>query len=338
MARTVSLQAWVFQLVVCGFLLVNAKEKTFWRYKGYNIRYISERNTPISINDVSLPNALMIHGFGGNADQFRFNLPYLKAHCSSVHALDLLGYGYSDKPSPKELGTNQLYNFENWSDQINTFIEEKIQGPTVLIANSVGGVAALQSAVTRPELIQGVILINISMRMLHVKKQNMFQRPVVKAIQTILRETDIGKNFFKTVATPTTVRNILNQAYGYQGTSKSVSDEIVESILQPGLLPGAVEVFLDFISYSGGPLPEELLPKVKCPVRFLWGVKDPWEPINQAKLLYFGDKPGVNRFECVDEFVELEKGGHCPMDQIPDEVNAEILRFLQEKVNAAVQV
>lgn len=30
-----------------------------------------------------------------------------------------------------------------------------------------------------------------------------------------------------------------------------VTDELVECILSPGLQPGAVDVFLDFISYSG---------------------------------------------------------------------------------------
>lgn len=42
-----------------------------------------------------------------------------------------------------------------------------------------------------------------------------------------------------------------------------MTDELVESILQPGLQPGAVDVFLEFICYSGGPLPEELIPQVK---------------------------------------------------------------------------
>lgn len=34
---------------------------------------------------------------------------------------------------------------------------------------------------------------------------------------------------------------------------------------------GAVDVFLDFISYSTGPLPEQQLAKLTCPVRIIWG-------------------------------------------------------------------
>lgn len=48
----------------------------------------------------------------------------------------------------------------------------------------------------------------------------------------------------------------------YNDTSQ-VTDELVDIILRPGLEPGAADVFLEFICYSGGPLPEELLPQVK---------------------------------------------------------------------------
>ena len=37
------------------------------------------------------------------------------------------------------------------------------------------------------------------------------------------------------------------------------------------LQPGAARVFLDFISYSAGPLPRELLDLITCPVSILWG-------------------------------------------------------------------
>ena len=43
------------------------------------------------------------------------------------------------------------------------------------------------------------------------------------------------------------------------------------------------QVFLDFISYSGGPLPEDLLKIIKVPVVIAWGDQDPWEPIEQGR-------------------------------------------------------
>ena len=60
-------------------------------------------------------------------------------------------------------------------------------------------------------------------------------------------------------------------------------------------------LFLHFSSslcFSGGPLPEELLPQVKVPVRILWGENDPWEPIEMGRKAY-------GSFPCVDEFVTL---------------------------------
>ena len=100
-------------------------------------------------------------------------------------------------------------------------------------------------------------------------------KPFVAILQKTLRTTDIGQKFFKNVARAETVKNILKEAYG---NPEAVTDELVECILKPGLQPGAAEVFLDFISYSGGPLPEELLPKMpkEVPVRIVWGQADPW--------------------------------------------------------------
>lgn len=126
----------------------------------------------------------------------------------------------------------------------------------------------------------------------------------------------------------------MNVAYGYTSSGlipvqsgKIVDDETIQYILQPGLQPGAVEVFLDFISYSGGPLPEELLPLVKCPVQFLWGENDPWEPIEMGRAAFAS-------FPCVNDFVPLPEGGHCPMDQIPELFNSEVLSFVDSTISA----
>jgi len=151
--------------------------------------------------------------------------------------------------------------------------EEGKEEGVYLICNSVGGLVGLQLAVDNPKLVKGVMLLNISLRMLHLKNQPWYLKPFVKALQTTLRETSLGKLFFAQVATPRGVKNALSQAYH---DKTRVTDELVEAILKPGLEPGAVDVFLDFISYSGGPLPEDLLPKVNVPVYIGWGEEDPW--------------------------------------------------------------
>ena len=279
------------------------------------MRYHERRATDDENKQVPV---VCIHGFGGNADQWRFNLPELAKQGHSAYAVDLMGYGYSDKPSPKDFGVNELYNFENWAGQTCQFVDKVVKEPCVLVSNSVGGLVALQAAVERPDIIKGVILIDISLRLLHETKQSALQKPFVKLVQDFLREGPLGGIFFSQVAEFRGLQNILRQAY-----AGDVSDETVNLILEPGLQPGAADVFLDFISYSSGPLPEFLLPKVQNPVRILWGENDPWEPIDMGRA--YANKA---LYPCVDEFVTLPGCGHCPMDQQPSKVNEEILRFL----------
>jgi len=262
---------------------------------------------------------VLVHGFGGNCDHWRRNVNEL-GETRRVFAIDLLGYGYSDKPNPmaEGLGQNEIYCFETWGRQIGDFIDEVVGEPAFVACNSVGGVAGLQVAVDAPEKVRGLALINISLRGLHVTKQPAIIRPFVKAFQRTLRETALGKSFFASVAKPRTVRNILKEAYG---DSSQVTDELVEAILTPGLRDGAAEVFLDFISYSGGPLPEELLPKCEVPVRMLWGDKDPWENIDQGRKLYAS---------YADKFIPLPGVGHCPQDEAPALVNKLLNEFVDE--------
>jgi pimeloyl-ACP methyl ester carboxylesterase len=74
-------------------------------------------------------------------------------------------------------------------------------------------------------------------------------------------------------------------------------------------------------SYSGGPLPEELIPTCPKPVGILWGAEDPWEKVEWGRKLA--------EASTVTDYVELDKVGHCPQDESPQRVNPEIQRFVQ---------
>ncbi|KAM1340982.1 hypothetical protein ACFX13_005583 [Malus domestica] len=283
-------------------------QSSIWNWRGYSIRYQHAGN--------SGPALVLIHGFGANSDHWRKNLPVLsKSH--RVYSIDLIGYGYSDKPNPRQFGETLFYTFETWASQLNDFCTDVVKGEAFFICNSIGGLVGLQAAVMEPQLCKGIMLLNISLRMLHITKQPWYGRPLIKSFQNLLRNTAVGKYFFKTVATPQSVRNILSQCY--HDTSQ-VTEELVQKILLPGLEPGAVDVFLEFICYSGGPLPEELLPQLKCPVLIGWGDKDPWEPIELGRE--------YGKFDSVEDFVVLPNVGHCPQDEAPDLVNPLIESFV----------
>ncbi|XP_021728805.1 uncharacterized protein LOC110695886 isoform X2 [Chenopodium quinoa] len=222
-----------------------------WKWRGYSIRYQRCGDTG--------PALVLVHGFGANSDHWRKNLPVL-GMSHRVYSIDLIGYGYSDKPNPRDFGPTSFYTFETWASQLNDFCVEVVKDGAFFICNSIGGLVGLQAAVMEPQICKGLMLLNISLRMLHIKKQPPLARPLIKGFQSLLRNTDLGKVFFRTVATPQSVRNILCQCYN---DTSQVTEELVEKILLPGLEPGAVDVFLEFICYSDGPLPEELLPLVK---------------------------------------------------------------------------
>ncbi|EPS74206.1 hypothetical protein M569_00547 [Genlisea aurea] len=284
-----------------------------------------------------------------NNDHWRKNLPVL-GESHRVYAIDLIGYGFSDKPNPRELQVKNFYTFETWAAQLNDFCAEIVGHEAFFVCNSIGGLVGLQAAVMNAPMCRGIVLLNISLRLLHVRKQPWYGRPFVKAFQSLLRNTAVGELFFRAVATPESVRNILCQdGYDYaslvflRGCSnglraylrslvllsnlqRSVTDELVNLILDPGLDPGAAIVFLEFICYSDGPLPEELLPVVKCPVLVCWGEKDPWEPIELGKA--------YSEFDCVEDFVVIPNVGHCPQDEAPHLVNPLVAAFVAR--NAAV--
>lgn len=60
-------------------------------------------------------------------DHWRKNLPVLGQQYRA-YSIDLLGYGYSDKPSPGE--ANSLFNFETWAGQLEgawyRVVDEKV--------------------------------------------------------------------------------------------------------------------------------------------------------------------------------------------------------------------
>ncbi|WP_017328034.1 alpha/beta fold hydrolase [Synechococcus sp. PCC 7336] len=96
---------------------------------------------------------LLLHGFDSSVFEFRRLLPLL-ADRTQVWAVDLLGFGFTDRPqslafTPQEILTH-LYHF--W--------QEAIGQPMVLVGASMGGAAAIDFALTYPDSVQQLVLLD----------------------------------------------------------------------------------------------------------------------------------------------------------------------------------
>lgn len=93
------------------------------------------------------PAVLLVHGFGASAYHWRYVVPQLARSCR-VFAIDLLGFGWSDKPLVDYSGYNV------WADQCAAFLQEVVGGPAVVVGNSMGGFNALNMAARTPDLVR----------------------------------------------------------------------------------------------------------------------------------------------------------------------------------------
>ncbi len=272
-----------------------------WMWRGYRINYHAAGAAGIPV--------LLIHGFGASVGHWRQNIPILAVNCR-CYAIDLIGFGASAKPKP---GLEIEYTFETWAELVVDFCREVIGSPTVLVGNSIGCIVALQAAVTNPDDIRGVALLNCSLRLLHDRKRDempFYRRWGTPVLQSILTIPAIGNFFFQQLAQRQVVRKILLQAYC---RSIAVTEELIDILMAPAADPGAADVFLTFTAYSWGPLPEDLLPQLTCPAIAIWGAADPWEPIELGRELM--------NLSTVQTFHELPDVGHCPQDEAPELVN-----------------
>lgn len=279
----------------------------FWR--GQRIRYQRAGAEGSAV--------VLVHGFGASSDHWRHNLGVLgQGHRG--FALDLLGFGGSAKPAP---GAEIAYTFETWGALVADFIREVVGEPAAVVGNSIGGIVALETAVQAPAWVTRVGLLNPSLRLLHRRKRAQLpwhRRWGAPVFQNLLGWEPFGVWFFQRLAQPQVIRRILQQAYARRS---AITDDLVQTLYKPSQDPGAAQVFLAFVRYSDGPLLEDLLPQMTCPVLLVWGECDPWEPLALGRTLAEG-------FPQVKQFISLPGVGHCPQDEAPELVNPLLLDWL----------
>lgn len=291
-----------------------------WNWAGHRIGW------SVCGDTTSSPAVLLIHGFGANTRHWRHNQPALglERHC---FAIDLLGFGRSDQPKARlktepDSVDSVHYGFDLWSAQVTAFCEQIIQRPVVLVGNSIGGVVALRAAQRLgPEQCQGIVLIDCAQRLMDDKqltKQPAWMGWVRPLLKTLVSQRWLSTALFRNAARPGLIRRVLHQAYP---SGRNIDAELIDLLYQPTQRAGASEAFRGFINLFDDALAPELMAELTSPVHLIWGEKDPWEPIAEAKQW-------SETIRCIRSLDVIVGGGHCPHDEHPDLVNPILIETL----------
>ncbi len=284
-------------------------QKQIWIWRNYRIEYtVMGTGQPL----------VLIHGFGASIGHWRKNIPVLAAAGYQVFALDLLGFGGSDKAVIE-------YNMELWAELLKDFHNAHIQTPAIFIGNSIGALLSLILLTEYSEIAAGGVLINSAGGLSHRPHElNPVLRVVMATFNKLVANPVTGKFVFNRIRQKSQIRRTLYQVYSDRN---AVTDELVDLLYLPSCDPGAQEVFASILTAPPGPSPEELLPKLKFPLLVIWGAEDPWTPITGANIYEAARENGQDI-----KIVPIPGAGHCPHDEVPDIVNSEIINWLKQVI------
>jgi pimeloyl-ACP methyl ester carboxylesterase len=302
---------------------VSFKKSETWKWKDWEISW-SLSKTSTSENNI---NILLVHGFGASKKHWRHNQDFL-GKVFNCYSIDLLGFGESSQPSAilnyEPYRENSIkYSFDLWSNQISSFCSEVIKAPVYIIGNSIGGVIALKTAEILKDYCKGVILIDCAQRTMDDKRLGKsdilmnFIRPILK---TFVRQRIISDILFTRAANPKVIKKILEQAYP---SGKNIDKELIDILYQPSQRKNSKEAFRGFINLFDDYLATDLFDKVDAPIQLIWGDKDPWESLNEAR-------EWKKQFRNIKRLDIINGAGHCPHDEEPEKTNKLINEFIQE--------
>ena len=98
---------------------------------------------------------------------------------------------------------------------------------------------------------------------------------------------------------------------------------MIEILYQPSQRKNSKEAFRGFINLFDDYLATDLFDQVEAPIQLIWGEKDPWESLNEAR-------EWKKQFRNIKRLDIINGAGHCPHDENPEETNNLIFKFIQE--------
>ena len=247
------------------------------------------------------PSLMLIHGFGNSLQSFRSLAPLL-AETQHVIAIDMVGYGLSEKPVD--------YDYHN-GPQARMLIRAARQlglDEIVYVGHSLGGAVALQ-AVVQDERAVGLVLLNPGIISTGVPKIVQITLPPLPRMSAkLFASREFRGRFLKT--------SYVNPEI----VTEQVIDDVMLATRSEGYMRGTTSLMGQ---YREG---EEiaLAARVQVPVLIPWGDQDRNKPLQEATQL--------QALLSGSTLLRFAKAGHYVHEEASIEVAEAIVDWLNQRV------
>lgn len=242
-------------------------ERRVWHWRGQGIAYVVRpaRTEAATGRPAAKPIVFLhsIHAAAWSAE-WRHTMPAM--HEQRSYALDLLGFGASDRPALHY--TAQLY-----LQLIHDFLVDVVGEPALLVGSSLGGTYAIAVAADHPHLVRGVVAIGPAgvSRLVHQGGAGF------GAVEALFRAPAVGRLCFGALVSRPCIRFFLKDIYAF-GLDKTAEELYWRSANEPNarFAPAA------FVGMQLNWDIRERIAHVGCPLLIAWGTKASQTPYSEA--------------------------------------------------------
>jgi pimeloyl-ACP methyl ester carboxylesterase len=258
---------------------------------GSNLRYVDA--------GVGSP-VIFLHGFAASIYSWRKTLAPVESAGFRVIALDLRGFGSSDKPA-------QGYGNAEYARLVVALMDSLHLPDAVLVGHSMGGAIAAEVAIAYPERVRGLVLIDAAGAGIRAPLLlRVATWPLVLSLVSGLRGRSIAARILKsTYADPRRVLPVDVDQY-YAPVAEADFGRALRGVLREfrfDALPGR-------------------LGAIQAPTLALWGAEDRWIPPRLGRAL-------ASELARV-AFVTVPNAGHSVQEEAPGAVNRLLIAFLMQ--------
>jgi pimeloyl-ACP methyl ester carboxylesterase len=248
---------------------------------------------------------LLVHGFAASVHAWRPWIELLDTDYRFI-AIDLPGHGLTEAPK------NYRASLDANVMLVNALADKLHLDRFVIGGNSMGGGVALTYAVSHPERLDGLVLVDAAGWPGESGKSGSGP-PIVFQLLT----NPVGRAILKAFNPRIFAKGGLKAAYLDETL---VTDELINRYADLALAPGHRDILITQNSRPSRRITQGDIRAIKVPTLVMAGEQDKVIPVEQSKSLAAAI-PNA-------KLVTYPEGGHVPMEQLPDQSATDLKAFL----------